>query len=198
LQEAGRLLQYDATEVKSIVAQLKDMSKDIAEWTSESTNPLFDVSLFKAAGHTLDPIAHFPDTVDGIARFSDAVGLSIRVINTPLKKVFHKPLVGNPISTPEIVSAGVIAIVERIREYFADIDRVVSDVDALVLHLDGVSSDALLIPKGIEEFASAKPGDSPVDAGTAKKAWREASSAAEGFISTVIGKTSAAKLMSSM
>jgi methyl-accepting chemotaxis protein len=191
----NRLLQYDAAEIKSISGQLKDLSGSIASWTPDSTEPLFDASLFEATTRILAPIALFPSTIEGISRFSDAVGLSIRAVNTPLKKAFHKPIIGKPITAPEEVSAGVNALIERIQEYFSHIDQVTNDVDTLIQHLGAVASDSLLISQGIEDFASGKSQDNPVDDASAMSAWNAARSDAEGYVSAVVGKTRAAKLL---
>ncbi|KAJ8502993.1 hypothetical protein ONZ45_g11247 [Pleurotus djamor] len=190
--EVVRLLHYDASEVKSINAQLKKLTETISSWSPDSTNALFNSSLSDTATHILKPIADFPSTVDGIARFADALGLSIRAVNTPLNTVFHKPIIGRPISSPEVISQALNDLVDHIHGYFAHIDKVIADVDALVRNLNEVASHALLIPKGIDDFANGKSSEDPVDSATAEKAWNEAGLASEGFVSTIVGKSSAA------
>jgi hypothetical protein len=171
------------------------LSETIAGWTHESTDPLFEGSLFSAATHILYPIARFPATDDGIARFSSAVGLSTQVANTPLKEVFEKPVIGD-CTSPQEVSAGTIALVERIQEYFSYIDNVVAEVDSLVTHLKAVATDASLVPKGIEQFADGLSSDNPVDAATVIEAWKDTGSSAGAYILAVVGLTNAAKLSS--
>ncbi|KAJ8521048.1 hypothetical protein ONZ45_g2198 [Pleurotus djamor] len=190
--EVARLLHYDAAEVKSVNVQLKTLSETISSWTSDSSDALFSSSLFDAATHILKPIVDFPSTFDGIALFADAVNLSIQAVNTPLKAVFREPVLGHPVSSPEVVSQALNALVDHIGGYFVRIDKVIADVDALVRNLSEVALHALLISKGIDDFAAGQSSENPVDSTTVVKAWNEAGVVSEGFVSAIVVKSSAA------
>ncbi|KIK57581.1 hypothetical protein GYMLUDRAFT_753215 [Collybiopsis luxurians FD-317 M1] len=187
--QVTRLLQYDAPKVKSIISELKTLSEVIATWTPDSTDGVFDSSLFDAATPILAPIANFLPTADGITSFADATGLSIQAINIPLKKAFQKPVVGEPIATPDAVFKAIdAALVGRTKKYFGHVNHVVRDVNALVEHLEAVASAALLIPEGLDAFATGQSGSDPVTAEDTVKAWNEASTAADEFVSAIIGR----------
>lgn len=174
-----------------MLLELENLAKLILTWTSTSTDSIFDSTLFDLVSRILDPIANFPSTTDGIARLADSLHLPIRAINVPLKKVFQKPLIGSPTSTPEVVSSAVSAMQELVRDYFSRIDKVLDNVGALVRFLDAVASNALLIPKGVEDFATGKShAGAFVDSATAEKAWTEAGSAADGFVKAISGGSS--------
>ena len=189
-QEIAHILSFDKKKIALIAKQIEELSTKIAAWTSDSTDPLFDEDLFSLTTHILSPIAQFPVTADGYARFADAVDASVQVVKTELKKAFHKPLIGKPLTTPEVVAKSLTELTGKISAYFATIDKIVAGVNEIVRDLTTAASCAAHVPKGIEDFGAGVTGTKPVDAAEAAAAWKKAGNAASGFVSAIIGKSS--------